>query len=312
MAENKAGALIPMHPVAAQGESTNINAVPFGFRLSDSNFKVWSKMMEVHASGLGKQGYLTSKIPAVDEDDPGYVKWATEDAIVRGWLLKTMEPHLLGLFIDLPTAKDIWETVTQMFYDGSDESQYYELRCKATRTRQDGRPINLYLTELKGVWQDLDRRRPLRMVCGADLKTQKEEVAKDRVYDFLAGLDSGFDQVRSEILRMKPIPGIEECFNLVRRESQRKATMMGTKTTMAAPPMAMATKASSSRPRAYGNTRSSRTQEDIDKDKLHCNHCNGTRHTEDTCFEIHGYPDWYWERKKELKARELKGWVKSV
>ncbi|XP_068336401.1 uncharacterized protein [Pyrus communis] len=256
MADIKTGDIIPMQTISVQGESSNVNSIPFGYRLSDSNFKVWSKMMEVHASGLGKQGYLTGKIPAVDEDDPGYVKWSTEDAIVRGWLLKTMEPHLLGLFIDLPTAKDIWESVTQMFYDGSDESQYYELRCKATRTRQDGRQINLYFTELKSVWQDLDRRRPLRMVCGADLKTRKEELAKDRVYDFLAGLDGVFDQVRSEILRMKPIPGIEECFNLVRRESQRLVTMMGTKATMTAPPMAMATKAPGSRPPSNGSSRS--------------------------------------------------------
>ncbi|KAM1401796.1 hypothetical protein ACFX14_028551 [Malus domestica] len=169
-----------MQPVATQSESANVNAIPFGFRLSDSNFKVWSKMMEVHASSLGKQGYLMGKIPAVDEDDPGYVKWSTEDAIVRGWLLKTMEPHLLGLFIDLPTAKDIWESVTQMFYDGSNESQYYELWGKAPRTRQDGRSINLYFTELKDVWQDLNKRCPLCMVCGADLKTRKEEVANDR------------------------------------------------------------------------------------------------------------------------------------
>ncbi|KAM1729994.1 hypothetical protein ACFX12_020306 [Malus domestica] len=219
MVEQKSGAIISMQPVAVQGESTNINGIPFRFRLSDTNFKVWSNMMEVHVLGLGKQGYLTGKIPAIDKDDPGYVKWSTEDAIVRGWLLKTMEPNLFGLFIDFSTAKDIWESVTQMFYDGSDESQYYELRCKATRTRQDGRPINLYFTELKGVWQDLDKRRPFRMVCGADLKTRKQELAKDRVYDFLAGLDSGFDQVQSEILRMKLIPIIEECFNLVRRES---------------------------------------------------------------------------------------------
>lgn len=27
------------------------------------------------------------------------------------------------------------------------------------------------------------------------------------------------------------------------------------------------------------------------------------RHTEKTCFEIHGYLEWYWERKKQLKAK---------
>ncbi|XP_068319541.1 uncharacterized protein [Pyrus communis] len=235
--------------------------------------------MEVHAAGLGKHGYLTGKIPVMEEDSPGYTKWVTEDAIVRGWLLKTMEPHLLSLFIDFLTAKDIWESATQMFYDGSDESQYYELRCKATRTKQDGRPVNLYFTELKGVWQDLDKRRPIKMVCAVDLRTR---------------LDNGFDQVRSEILRMKPIPGIEECFSLVRREVQRKTTMLGTKATTTSSSMAMVIKSPSSsmRPPSTGTSRLNRTQEDIDKDKLHCNHCNGKRHTEETCFELHGYPEW--------------------
>ncbi|KAB2607811.1 hypothetical protein D8674_010979 [Pyrus ussuriensis x Pyrus communis] len=67
-----------MQTISVQGESSNVNSISFGYRLSDSNFKVWSKMMEVHAFGLGKQGYLTGKIPAVDEDDPGYVKWKKE------------------------------------------------------------------------------------------------------------------------------------------------------------------------------------------------------------------------------------------
>ncbi|KAM1049413.1 hypothetical protein ACFX2C_028519 [Malus domestica] len=306
MAEDrKTGELITIQPVSNSMESTNISGIPFGIRLNDTNFKVWSKMMEVHAAGLGKHGYLTGKILVVEEDSPGYTKWVTEDAIVLGWLLKTMEPHLLSLFIDLSTAKDIWESATQMFYDGSDESQYYELRCKATWTRQDGRPVNLYFTELKGVWQDLDKRRPIKMVCAADLRTRKEELSKDRVYDFLARLDNGFDQVRNEILRIKPIPGIEKCFSLVRHEAQRKTTMLGTKTTTASPSMAMVTKSPSPsmRPPPTGTPRPTRTQEDIDKDKLHCNHCNGKRHTEATCFELHGYPEWYRELKKQLKAK---------
>ena len=46
------------------------------------------------------------------------------------------------------------------------------------------------------------------MVCATNLRTRKEELSKDKVFDFLAGLDNGFDQVRDEILRIKPIPGI--------------------------------------------------------------------------------------------------------
>lgn len=86
-------------------EPSNINTVPFTLKLNDTNFKVWSKMMEVHAAGLNELGYLSGKTVKVEEEDPGYSKWVIEDAVVRGWLLKTMEPHLLGMFIELPTAQ---------------------------------------------------------------------------------------------------------------------------------------------------------------------------------------------------------------
>ena len=215
--ENKAITAINQNPNPI--EIHNTNNLPISFRLNETNFKIWSRMIEVHAAGLNKLGYLNGQTSKVDENNGEYAKWCTEDATVRGWLLKTMEPHLLSLFIDLPTTKDIWDSVTQTFYDGADDSQYYELRCKATRTKQNGRPVHLYYVELNSVWQEMDRRRPIKMVCTKDLRVRQEEIQKDQIYDFLAGLDEIFDSIRSDILRMNPIPGIEECFNMVRKEA---------------------------------------------------------------------------------------------
>lgn len=44
-----------------------------------------------------------------------------------------MEPKLLNMFHTLLAAKEIWATVNEMFYDGSDISQLYELWFQATR-----------------------------------------------------------------------------------------------------------------------------------------------------------------------------------
>ena len=114
-------------------------------------------MIELHAVGLNKLSYLNGQNPRVEEGNSRHSKWCIEDALVRGWLLKTMEPRLIGLFINLPTTKEIWDSVTQTFYDGADDSQFYTLRCKATRTKQNGRPINLHYAELNSIWQDFDK-----------------------------------------------------------------------------------------------------------------------------------------------------------
>lgn len=31
----------------------------------------------------------------------------------------------------------------------------------------------------------------------------------------------------------------------------------------------------------------------IDKSKLKCDYCNGTKHTRETCFKLVGYPEWW-------------------
>jgi hypothetical protein len=69
-------------------------------------------MIELHAAGLNKLGYLTGQNARVEEGNSGYSKWCIEDVVVRGWLLKTMEPHFIGLFIYLSSAKEIWDSVT--------------------------------------------------------------------------------------------------------------------------------------------------------------------------------------------------------
>jgi hypothetical protein len=114
-------------------KSPNLNNLPFGFKLNET--KIWSRMIELHVAGLNKLGYLNGQNARMEEGNSGYSRWCIEDALVREWLLKTMKPHLISLFIHLSSAKEIWDSVTQTFYDGADESQFYELCCKTTRTK---------------------------------------------------------------------------------------------------------------------------------------------------------------------------------
>ncbi|BFG30267.1 hypothetical protein CerSpe_165410 [Prunus speciosa] len=181
----------------------------FTIQLNGKNYSTWSKMMLVHVSGQGIRGYLTRKVVQVEEDASCFDSWCIEDSIVKGWLIKTTEPDLVELFLDLPIANDVWESTTQMDYDASDKSQIW---CKATCITQGGRDIASYFVELKSVWLELDRRRPINMKCLDDVKFQQAEIHKDRIYDFLAGLDDEFDKIRGDLLRLSPLLKLEESF----------------------------------------------------------------------------------------------------
>ncbi|KAI5339435.1 hypothetical protein L3X38_018707 [Prunus dulcis] len=127
-------------------------------------------MMLLHVSGKGKRGYLTGNVAQVKKDAPGFDSWCIEDSIVKGWLIKIMEPDFVELFLDLPTTKDIWESTAQMYYGAFDESQIYELRCKATCIAQAGRDIASYFVELKSFWLEPDHRCPINMKCPNDVR----------------------------------------------------------------------------------------------------------------------------------------------
>nr|XP_028954377.1 uncharacterized protein LOC114823160 [Malus domestica] len=180
-----------LSPVVIQNDAS---AVPNTVKLNGSNYPIWSKVLEMYIARRGRKGFVTGSTKEPVEDSIEYETWETGNAIVKGWLINSMEPAIMGFFIHLRPTKEVWEEVARTYYDGSDISQIYELKVKSFRLRQEGQPVGVYYADLKSVWQELDQRRPIKMECAADLKTLREEIQIDRVYAFLAGLDDIFDK----------------------------------------------------------------------------------------------------------------------
>jgi hypothetical protein len=127
---------------------------------------------------------------------------------------------------------------------------------------------------LKHLWQELDQRRPIKTVCAQDIKIRQEEIMKDRIYDFLAGLDDVFDKVHSDFLQTKPLPGLDEAFGYIRRETQSQIIMLGGSSPSGAlvdPAVAMISKAS-----VNGST---------EKDGIICSYCKKRQRNEDNCLK---------------------------
>ncbi|KAJ9128909.1 hypothetical protein P3X46_034350 [Hevea brasiliensis] len=107
----------------------------------------------MYISGKDKLGYINGDLPQPPETDPSFRKWRRENAIVKGWLINSMEPSLVGNFIRFSTGK------------------------------------------------------------------------QERVYIFLNGLDDRLNNIRSDVLQLKPFPTIEQAYAYVRREDTRQTVM---------------------------------------------------------------------------------------
>ncbi|XP_034930686.2 uncharacterized protein [Populus alba] len=285
-------------------------AAPIAIKLNGTNYAIWSQIVEMYISGKDKLGYINGDLPQPELNDPTFRRWRTENSIVKGWLINSMDPSLVGNFIRFPTAKQVWESIATTYFDGNDKSQVYDLKRRVTRMKQNGESIEGYYNCLQGLWREIDYRRPNPMECAIDVQRHNTLLQEDRVYVFLDGLDDRLDKIRSDVLQLQPFPSVEQAYAYVRREDIRQSVMLETNGGPTA--SVMATKSGkqnqmlrmTKRAPGYAATGGSKNL----SGGLGCSHCGNAKHTRETCFKLHGYPEW-WNEFKAKKSQEANGGV---
>ena len=200
-----------------------------------------------------------------------------DDAVVKGWLINSLDPKLQNTFIRYPTAKEVWDAIATTFYDGNDKAQVYNLNKRVTRLKQSGKTVEEYYHELQGLWREIDYRRPNPMVHAEDISKFNEFVQESRVYIFLDGLDDRLDNVRAVILQMASFPSVEQAYAIVRRETSRQGVMLKGEEGIGSS-MAMM---SQGYKRFEVNSGLNKYQYKQDKAKLKCSHCGGMGHVKE-------------------------------
>ncbi|TXG65499.1 hypothetical protein EZV62_006774 [Acer yangbiense] len=236
--------------------------------------------------------------------DPDFKKWRTENAVVKGWLINSMDPSLIGNFIRFPTAKAIWDNIAITNFDGTDTSQVYDLKRQVMRLKQGGGSIETYYNNLQGLWREIDYRRPNPMKCEDDIQKYNSSLQEDRVYTFLDGLDDRLDKIRGDVLQIKPFPTVEQAYAHVRREDVRQAVMMAKGDTTSGAAMLSRgghkSQQTSSLQILSGGKPNMTTKSKSHTEGGGCTHCGNVKLTRETCFKLHGYPEWW----NELKAKK--------
>lgn len=136
----------------------------------------------------------------------------------------------------------------------------------------------------------------------------KKMMDKERVFDFLYGLNKDFDEIRGRVLGFKPFPEVKEAFAMVWREESRKRFMLG-KGKGSNQPDPLQSESAMFTKRHYNQNNGTWTGHR--NSRPWCDHCKRLEHTKDTCWEIHSKPphlkqsDSSWRAKRQRENRGL-------
>ncbi|KAK6927393.1 Retrotransposon Copia-like, N-terminal [Dillenia turbinata] len=144
--------------------SDNLSLQISPVKLDGTNYLSLSRSCLLFIQARGLKGYVTGEKPKPAITDSTCNQWEAENSLV------------------------------------GNDAQIYELRNRVHGTKQGEMTIAQYFAELSGLWQELDYYQDFQAVCPEDATKFQKLVEKERIYDFLAGLNMEYDQIRVQVL----------------------------------------------------------------------------------------------------------------
>ncbi|KAJ0928320.1 putative retrotransposon gag domain, retrotransposon Copia-like protein [Helianthus annuus] len=273
--------------------------------LTDSNYTDWSQEMLNFLFAKNKVGFINGTIKKPAPESSNYMNWMRCDAMIKGWLNAAMEKEIRTSVKYATTAREIWEDLKERFGKGN-APRAYELKQSLSNIRQEGLSVSAYYTKLRALWDEIQSVFPTP-TCGCDGctcdigKKLEEQKDKERLYEFLLGLDSEFGTIRTQILAMQPIPTLGSAYHLVADDEQQRAVAGNKKvsTENSAFQAYVPNKRNMSANKSFRKDPKRNTGEPVD----HCDFCDKDGHKKEGCFKRIGYPDWWPGKGKQTKPK---------
>jgi hypothetical protein len=273
--------------------SGEFQSLQSSYRLNGRNYLKWSQIVKTFLKGKGKINHLMDNPPS--PEDPKFTLWDEEDSMIMSWLWNSIMPEVCGPYMFLVTAKDIWDAVRQTYSKVKDAALIYEIKMKLSMTKQGNMMVIEYYNIMKSFWLELDYYQDFKMQCSEDAVILKNYVERERIFEFLAGLNIEFDQMRVQILGKESLPSLNEVFSVIRAEEGRRTVMLEVPNTEGSAMMITNSRhlsdASRNQNDAMNGAEVVKTEgRKFFKDDQFCNYCKKTGHTKETCWKLHGKP----------------------
>ncbi|XP_073045833.1 uncharacterized protein [Primulina eburnea] len=264
--------------------------------LSIENYIAWARAIKLSLKARRKFVFVDGTITKPTEKKK-QLDWDTVNSMLVSWITRTLDPKLAASIPFHDEAKRLWDYLEKRFCVANGP-RLQQLRVDITNCRQiSNMSIDDYYTLLMGLYDELDRLKPLHACeCGNCTCDVAGRFAVDRdeekLHQFLIGInDELYSTVRSNLLSTSPLPDLDRVYQACLQEEKSRGIARDRADKEEIHAFALQT--------AQPKARFTR----LDKSKLYCSGCKRPGHDNDSCFKIHGYPDWWEDRNRGVQGR---------
>lgn len=259
---------------------------------SGAEFHSWRRSVRMALNVRNKLGFIDGTIPQPSSDHRDSGAWSRCNDMVSTWLINSVSKKIGQSLLFMSTAESIWKNLMTRFKQ-DDAPRIFEIEQRLSNIQQGSSDVSTYYTELVTLWEEYQNYVDLPLCtcgkceCNAALSWEKLQ-QRSRVTKFLMGLNEAYDSTRRYILMLKPIPSIEEAFNMVAQDERQKLLRSSLK------PDSVVFQASAQAQPQYSESMDSASFAAAvayrQKQRPVCTHCGLAGHIVQKCFKLHGYP----------------------
>lgn len=189
--------------------------------LGTENFRVWKSSMTRALKARNKQGFIEGTELKDKTDTTKSLKWDRVNAIVCSWILNSLSESIYIGHACSEFALDVWNELCETYYK-ADGSVVFNVHQQINSLTQGTLSVSDYFNKLDGLWKEFDGLTKCPD-CTCEAATSSKNHSKlMKLMQFLSGLDDSYNQVKSHILIMEPLPDVRTAFSIISREESNQ------------------------------------------------------------------------------------------
>lgn len=190
--------------------------------------------MKLALGSKNKLGFLEGKIKKPAPDDEKYPLWVRNDYMIRGWLCRSIDERIANSLTYIESVEKLWEELKER-YAQTNAPLLYSLKKQVKNLEQENSPVADYYFKLKHIWDEIQDVEGLPECnckamekCTCDLLKKFMEIQqRNKVIDFVIGLNQKNENIAANLMAMEPLPSLNRAFHLVQQAEKQKQIMEG-------------------------------------------------------------------------------------